>query len=416
MIAAQEQSINSDALLSGLDIEEKRPLVEEDHGELDEATLHQREEAKSLWVVMFVSMPIFMGYAALNALQRKIKLVLDISDDDHSASLEFGNAVSFLYIGNLIFRLMHNIIFSPFQPRQRVYISFMCMGLSMLCISVFIFLVPATRSIAWVYACYVLGGVAIGSFESNLMSVITPHGHGTKSWAVTGLPVGYCIINIGSFLLMMAAPDSILLQAAQYWLVLIGLAVGAYIFMFHVPDVPMEGNSESLGEFWTNLKQVGQWGPLIWANCFALMVDMAGVSMFSSLTLYIFDTKHISIAKGVSITKDLYMALFNTCSFLGDTLSRKLAYRSPRLHPFWFLIATAAGAAMCLSRVALLSILGVFLVFFANGSIYAHTTRHIDGTISDAHHLIAMSGWLFVGDIGSVTASNLVQFVKEKMG
>lgn len=55
-------------------------------------------------------------------------------------------------------------------------------------------------------------------------------------------------------------------------------------------------------------------------------------------------------------------------------------------------------------------------VMWANGAIYATTTRHVDNTVSDAHHLIAMSCWLFIGDLGSVTGSNLISYVKVWVG
>lgn len=71
------------------------------------------------------------------------------------------------------------------------------------------------------------------------------------------------------------------------------------------------------------------------------------------------------------------------------------------------------GAGLCVSKIAIIAPLGVFLIFFANGSIYASATRHIDAHLKSEFNLVALSVWLFIGDIGSVTGSNLIGFVEE---
>ena len=47
-------------------------------------------------LVIFVTISIFMGYACLNALQRNVKAMLGIGDNNSDASHTFGVAVSFL--------------------------------------------------------------------------------------------------------------------------------------------------------------------------------------------------------------------------------------------------------------------------------------------------------------------------------
>lgn len=129
------------------------------------------------------------GYATLNALQHKIKVLFGIKDNTDSRSLEFSYAVSCLYLGNLVFRLMHNIVFAWLIPRHRVYMSFILMCGSMSLIGILIFLLEI-KSMAIVFAAYFMGGVSIGTFESNLLSSISPLGHATKTWAVLGIPIG----------------------------------------------------------------------------------------------------------------------------------------------------------------------------------------------------------------------------------
>ena len=40
--------------------------------------------------------------------------------------------------------------------------------------------------------------------------------------------------------------------------------------------------------------------------------------------------------------------------------------------------------------------------------IYGATTRHIDAHVPERYNLIATSVWLFIGDVGSVTGSNII--------
>ena len=47
-----------------------------------------------------------------------------------------------------------------------------------------------------------------------------------------------------------------------------------------------------------------------------------------------------------------------------------------------------------------------------NGSIYAATTKHIDENVGRQYNLLALSVWLFVGDIGSVLGSNTWEYFK----
>ena len=56
-----------------------------------------------------------MGYAALVLLQHRLSQAMDLETDS-----VFQHGCSFNYIGNLIFRLAHNVVFSKIRPRHRV--------------------------------------------------------------------------------------------------------------------------------------------------------------------------------------------------------------------------------------------------------------------------------------------------------
>jgi hypothetical protein len=77
-------------------------------------TPHTYDTLRRAFFTMF---PLFMGYAAMVTLQDNIKTQLGIGDNSSHESYEFSFATSLLYLGNLIFRLLHNIIFSFMRPR-----------------------------------------------------------------------------------------------------------------------------------------------------------------------------------------------------------------------------------------------------------------------------------------------------------
>merc|ERR1719265_2202241 len=73
---------------------------------------------RAYWESFFVVLPVFCGYAALFGLQHEIKVKLGIADTSSPLSHAFGFATSFLYIGNLVMRFAHNIVFGCVSPRE----------------------------------------------------------------------------------------------------------------------------------------------------------------------------------------------------------------------------------------------------------------------------------------------------------
>jgi hypothetical protein len=362
--------------------------------------------------VMVVSISMFMGYAILISFQHKLKEAFGIGDKATSRSHEFGFAVSFLYIGNLVFRLAHNFVFFFVKPRYRVHISMGCMMLSMFILGIFVFVLDYTDTLLWVYIAYVLGGVGIGSFESNLLSAITPLGHSTKMYAVIGFPIGFAGILVGGFCLtaLSVRPEIV------YLITLGALACGLAMFTFGIPVVSIHNNADTFSAFVDNVKHWREWLPPISWHCIALAIDMYCVSLFSGVMLYILNGDQVPLFGPDSSTRlphDWFFVMYNMFTLAGDSSSRKLAYFFKPRHPFWFLIASFVGAAICLSKIAIIAPIGIFLVFFANGSIYASTTRHIDTHVLKEFNLIALSFWLFVGDFGSVAGSNTISFVRD---
>jgi len=355
-----------------------------------------------------VTCGIFMGYSCCVVLQHKLKDQIDdnfggLSDDqskifDHSATANF--------VGNLIFRLFHNVFFGCVSPRIRVLISLYCMIAAMILISFFFFIMES-KWLFLVPICYFLCGMSIGSFESNLLSCITPLGHDTKVWAILGLPFGFNTVSIIGFALMSAGVPTI----AIYLATAVMCIVGVLVFMFIIPDIPIKNNGQTLTEFVDNLKKWRNWFPLIWTNCLALMLDMFCVSFFTAWGLYIYSDKHeVPLwGKGSStlVSHDGFFAFTNTLTFSGDFISRKVAYVIPPINALWWVLVSVVGVALAMTEIAACLPPAMFCIMWANGAIYATTTRFIDSCVPKEFNLVSLSFWLFLGDFGSVAGSNV---------
>ena len=366
----------------------------------------------------FTMFPLFMGYAALVTLQDNIKKRLDIGNNGSGDSYEFSFAVSLLYLGNLIFRLMHNVLFSFLRPRFRVVVAYVCMSLATGVLG-FLYYIVNSKSMAWVYVAYLLGGVAVGTFEANLISSITPLGHKTKVWAQYGIPIGFNGISVGAFILFASFPGNLNLQCGVYLFIAVANLLGLVFFLLVIPDIDTANAKKTFFVFLQDMRQIRQWFPLIWQHSVALAIDMFAVGLGAAIQLYIYDVSHIPLYLGASATipENVFRAWFNSMSLIGDAVGRKLAYyRNAHTNPFWFLLFTFAGMAMILSKQAIIAPLGMWCVMFANGSIYAHTTKHIDDNVAREFNLVSLSAWLFVGDAGSFSGSNVVNSLRVLIG
>lgn len=182
----------------------------------------------------------FPGYSTSGPLACKM------GDTQHTAfESAFKHAASFNYIGNLIFRIAHNFVFAPFIPRHRVVISLSAMLTSMLLIGVGVYQFDGT-SLNWVYSAYAIGGVGVGTFESNMLAAIAPLGHDTKVWAIIGMPVGFVSISVLGFLLRSPPPVGANLDPEYlYFAVSVALGGGLLMWLCYIPAAKTSGAHSS---------------------------------------------------------------------------------------------------------------------------------------------------------------------------
>jgi len=381
------------------------------HAQASAAQLAEKNDGRVYWEAFFVNMPMFCGYAALFGLQHEIKSKFAISDDNIALSRQFGVAVSFLYIFNLIFRFSHNVFFGFMGPRGRTYMAMMAMIASMLIIAVEIFILESYQ-IGWVMLAYALGGVAVGTFEANFLCCLTPLGPRTKHVAITAIPIGITAVLVGGFFAM--GPPFGVPATYIYMAVAVGIVCGMLLFTVRIPHIKnSETQGQGLRHFISQVLLWRSWLPLIWHLPLATIIDMFTLSAFSpGVALYIYDSKTVELFPGFTLATPDFFVIFNIFNMLGGLCGRILSYRLRPRHPIFYTILSVAGSVLLLLRIPLLAPLSTFTVMMGDGLIYGSVARRIDATVPKQFNLIALSFWLFVGDFGSVTGSNLISYIR----
>lgn len=326
------------------------------------------------------------------------------------------NKYEIYIVGNLLFRLLHNAIFSPFTPRIRVVIALLLMSISMgiLLITYWWF---QSQSVVFVYISYLLGGIGIGSFESNILATITPLGHETKLYAMLGIPIGFLSITVGGFAFMAISHLDVMYI---YITVSICCLISTVLWLIRIPIPESYDHQQSFGQFINHLIDWRHWFKDIKIYCLALMIDMFCLSYNTAINQYIYDGDQFPLfgiiyTKKIMISQNVFFCLLNLNQFIGDICGRKIIYYfKVNKNPCYFLILSFIGIIGCMSKIPLIALLSTLFITFANGSIYSSSTYFIDNHLTTGNRqylLTSLSIWLFIGDLGSILGSNVWQFI-----
>merc|ERR1712113_209271 len=129
--------------------------------------------------------------------------------------------------------------------------------------------------------------------------------------------------------------------------------------------------------------------------------------------LFMYDRATVELAPGYAVPTDTFLAIFNTSNMLGGTIGRWLSYRMLARHPVLYIPLHLVGVVLILLKMPLMAPIGVFLVMLADGLIYGTISREIDARIPKEFNLVAISYWLVLGDLGGITGSNLIAYIRE---
>ena len=328
--------------------------------------------------------------------------------------LLFEHGTSMMYVGNLMFRLLHSVLFSRIEPRNRVVISLLCGSASMLIIIQF-YWVLKSKSVVWVFISYFCGGIGIGTFESNLLSTITPLGNDTKLWAMCGITLGFSLISIVGYLLMGIFNVDVIVV---YIITGIACFISILIWKFCIPVSDEYNSTQQCYHFMDHIRDYKNWFLIIITNCLSILSSFLFISFFSAANQYILDGQKLPLFgehfnTNILINTNDFFAIYQVMTVIGDLSGRKIMYScKPQHNTMIYIVFPIMGGICCVLKIPILTLLGICFIFLGNGLIYCATTLLIDNKIKKEYQLTSLSIFLFAGDIGSIIGSNIWQHIQ----
>lgn len=378
-----------------------------------------------------VTMAVFAGYACLFSMQHMIKVFFKIPDDDSSESHSFSYTITAMYISNLIFRLGQNVLLGALSPRQRAFAGLAAMTVSMLLLGVKVFWFHQ-KQLSTVALAYALGGVAIGTFETNYSVVLAALGTKTKVYGISGIPLGIFLVIVPGFIAVTAGCNIVYIYLSVAGLLVVGGLVLTCGLGY--PEID-ENRSRLLLESSSAHQQASssllkknrkvKWILPVLSLGTVFSINMLFVSAFSpGVLLYLYNQPHINLLsvlpEPLIVPTGYFFAVFSSLGFLADVLSRKRIYASkPLHHPVRYLFLTAIGVSILIMQKQIppfFAPFATFLIFFANGSIYAQACRKLDQLLMKCDPsllVVANSVFFFLGDCGSVIGAILIPFIRD---
>jgi len=273
-----------------------------------------------------------------------------------------------------------------------------------------VFFVAKSTQLPFVYLVYLLGGVAVGTFESNLLTCITPLGPKSKIWAILGMPFGFNFVSIVGYFLMSWG----LVPSFIYGFVAVCCVLSIQLFHTAIPKTKL-ADLHSWKDFKRDLREWNVWVGKVLPFALALTLGQFCMAFSTAINYYILDDDNYVPLTGPHssdlFNHDMFFALISFCTFFGDTTSRFVVYKLPADGSHfrvlvWLGLGCCGVCLILFPRVPWMVLPAMFLIFWTNGAVYAESNRFIDRAVDHEYNLSSLSLWLFIGDLGSVTGSN----------
>jgi len=352
---------------------------------------------------------VFQGYACYVSMQHFLK-----HDMGADGSHVFTQAAVFMHYGKLAMRVGHDLVLPCCSSWMRVNIAMALTFLGVLVPPVFVY----GLGIKWLGLAFIhfsLLGAGVGIFEGVYLSVISPLGPATKSWAVMGPPLGMATVNILGLICTSVGVPPVLIYI--YCACCFPVAIAVFLKQAPRPSGVVHTSANFLaairnGRSWIPVmlpffaaKLVGSFVMDNTPGWFYVFNDRTGVPFWGPNTEWLID-------------QDLYFAIVNVSVFFGDTLSRRVPYvldisarRRQLILLLIALVTSCLGFYMESFASAVLTVVAGFVAFWGNGLNYAVAAKFIDQSIPQENSRAVYSLWCMVGDLGGVFGAGLIDVV-----
>lgn len=362
---------------------------------------------------------VISGYTLIGPLQHDLKVRLNVADSGRVGEM-FIQSVALVQWGKTFLTLGQNVLLAWLPAIKRVYLAIVIMLIGVLIPPLMIFTFGSTW-LGWVPIAYGCIGIALGIFECTFLSVISPLGPLTKSWAIMGFPAAFFIVNVFWQALRALIDFPV---AVCFWYVALCMPVGLIAFRRIAPrDTKSDGKSYKQAALRTSLTDWRSWLVKMMPFC---LVNIAAHFVMESILPAIFNTynaKQVSLLgpmeTSVLMKKEWFLVMLAFLLGISDMISRRIGYcfdlkttSANYLGLAFALSCSILGLYLTTLGIAWLTWLSSSLGFFGNGFNYAITSKYIDRFVPRKHNLAAYSVWMFVGYCGAISGAVLVSTVK----
>jgi hypothetical protein len=356
---------------------------------------------------------MFAGYASLFALQRQVKQIVKISDDDNSSSFEFGVMIAMLYIGNLVFRLCNGYVFKSLKPLKRCLAGILLMISALTILTICDMLhkwYNITPSMLIIGLAYSFGGAGIGTFEPNMLEAISQFNTSEKRFASLGIPAGVGTITIGGFLLLsLNVPLYVVYITVILMLFLGSIGSSLYLSKHNKTIDPGYVKPLLIDNPYENKRSMSWY-------YISIFIDMLGVSLFSpGVMLYLLDHNSMTFLK---VKRTQYFMIYGICTTLGGLFGRWIGFTLRKSYnPLLLVLVVIIGMVIDLALAIYNPIFGWlagFLVLCGNALLYNQSWSYLGTKNTNKTGVTLYSKWLFVGDLGSTIGTIIMALIKSE--
>jgi len=390
--------------------------VSDDSG--DDGKPSPMDELPPVRLALIVMIAVIQGYTLIGPLQHDLKKKLSFGDTGAEGHV-FTTAVTSVQYGKMVMTLGQNAILGCLSPKKRVYLAMFVMFWGCLIpLCVFLF---NLKWVGLVFVSYSMIGFSLGVFEPTFLSVITPLGPLTKSWAIMGFPAAFGMINIVGMTLVSMGMS---VEMCFAWIVLC-LPVGAWAFKVIAPRkaVDVKGRSHVQANIRDSLRDWQSWAVRMVPFFVANFVSHFAMECIVPASLNTYNAPEVALFGGNETTHLMntrrYMVVFFMWVLLGDMGSRRLAYcfnlnsYKKNMAALYVCISlNVAGIWMTTLGIAVVSWPAAMFAFAGSGFNYAVAAKYIDKQVPRQHNMAAYSTWMFIGYFGAIFGSQLVDSVR----
>mmetsp|Transcript_10018 Transcript_10018/g.22059 ORF Transcript_10018/g.22059 Transcript_10018/m.22059 type:complete len:436 (-) Transcript_10018:235-1542(-) len=367
----------------------------------------------------FVAMTcVISAYTLVGPLQHDLKKQMGVSDSG-ALNQAFIQSVALVQWGKTFMTVGQNVLLAWLPTLHRVYLAMFVMFVGTIIPPLFIFTFESNW-LGWVPIAFGCIGLGLGVFECTFLSVISPLGPLTKSWAIMGFPAAFFIVNViwQSIRAVWDIPTVL-----PFWYVAACLPIGILCFRRIAPSShKVDGKSYKQAALRSSLYEWKSW--LVKMIPFIITNVAAHFTMESVLPAVFntFNTESVSLFgphDNHLMKTRWFLVVYCFSNAAGDMISRRLGYCF-QLNTTTANYQALAFALVCILSGLYLTTLGIaavcwiaaFLAFFGNGFLYAVTSKYIDKFVPRKHNLAAYSVWMFLGYMGAIAGAVLVSMVQ----